>query len=84
MRSFTPPVRHSLVFASARLEDYRSLRELVDVLPQGAAGLEELGTMFESVGLGEESVEALLRLGNPKSAIDACVRLNHWERYTVR
>lgn len=52
----------------------------MDALPQGAAELAELGGMFESVGLGEDSVRALLRLGDPKVAIDSCVRLNHWER----
>lgn len=64
-----------------RLEDFQSLRELVDTLPREAPGLAELGAMFESVGLAEDAVRALLRLGNPKAAIDACVRLNHWERY---
>ena len=63
-----------------RLEEYDSLRELVDALPQGAAELAELSSMFESVGLGEDSVRALLRLGDPKGAIDSCIRLNHWER----
>lgn len=52
----------------------------MDALPQGAAELSGLGGMFESVGLGEDSVRALLRLGDPKGAIDACIRLNHWER----
>lgn len=52
----------------------------MDALPQGAAELAHLGSMFESVGLGEDSVRALLRLGDPKAAIDACIRLNHWER----
>ena len=64
-----------------RLEDYAGLRELLDVLPHGSNELANLGTMFESVGLGEDAVRALLRLGNPKGAIDACVRLNHWGRY---
>eukprot|EP00904_Undaria_pinnatifida_P002695 jgi/Undpi1/12426/HiC_scaffold_5.g02098.m1 len=63
-----------------RLEDYAGLRELLDVLPHGSNELANLGTMFESVGLGEDAVRALLRLGNPKGAIDACVRLNHWGR----
>ncbi|CAM9614606.1 unnamed protein product, partial [Ectocarpus sp. 12 AP-2014] len=63
-----------------RLEQYASLRELVDTLPHGATELAELGTMFESVGLGEDSVRALIRLGDPKGAIDSCIRLNHWRR----
>lgn len=63
-----------------RLEEYGSLRELVDALPEGAVELAELGSMFESVGLGEDSVRALLRMGDPKAAIDSCIRLNHWER----
>ena len=54
--------------------------ELVDALPQGAAELADLAGMFESVGLGEDSVRALLRLGDPRAAIDSCIRLNHWER----
>lgn len=63
-----------------RLEEYRSLRELVESLPQGASALAELGALFESVGLGEEAAQALVKLGDPTGAIDACVRLNHWER----
>ncbi|CAM9744540.1 unnamed protein product, partial [Sphacelaria rigidula] len=62
------------------LEEYRSLRELVESLPQGASALAELGALFESVGLGEEAAQALVKLGDPTGAIDACVRLNHWER----
>lgn len=69
------------MFLSGRLEEYDSLRELVDALPHGAAELAELSSMFESVGLGEDSVRALLRLGDPKGAIDSCIRLNHWERW---
>lgn len=53
----------------------------MDALPHGAGELADLGAMFESVGLGEDSVRALLRLGDPKAAIDSCIRLNHWERY---
>ena len=64
-----------------RLEEYSGLRDLLDVLPHGSAELANLGTMFESVGLAEDAVRALLRLGDPKGAIDACVRLNHWGRY---
>lgn len=67
-------------FDLARVEDYSSLRELVEMLPRGATTLAELGAMFESVGLSEDAVQALLRLGNAKGAIDACVRLNHWQR----
>ena len=63
-----------------RLGEYRSLRELVDSLPNGDPGLADLGSLFESVGLCEDAVRALLRLGNPKAAIDVCVRLNHWNR----
>lgn len=62
------------------MEEYGRLTGLIDTLPHGAAELAELGTMFESVGLGEDAVRALTRLGDPKAAIDACVRLNHWER----
>ncbi|CAB1118236.1 unnamed protein product [Ectocarpus sp. CCAP 1310/34] len=67
---------------SRRLRGYQyaSLRELVDTLPHGATELAELGTMFESVGLGEDSVRALIRLGDHKGAIDSCIRLNHWRR----
>ena len=72
--------RHPCTAPARRLEEYDSLRELVDALPQGAAELAVLGSMFESVGLGEDSVRALLRLGDPKAAIDSCIRLNHWER----
>lgn len=82
-RGDNPVARFLASFSLAhvgRLEEYDSLRELVDALPQGAAELAELGSMFESVGLGEDSVRALLRLGDPKAAIDSCIRLNHWER----
>lgn len=67
----------------ARLEEYSRLQELVSSLPREDPGLADLGSMFESVGLGEDAKRALVRLGDPKAAIDACIRLNHWDRLVV-
>ena len=49
-------------------------------VPTGAPLLLELGRKFESVGLHKPAVEAYVRAGETKQAIDCCVLLNQWER----
>lgn len=62
------------------LEDYKSLADLIDVLPEGNALLKDIGHKFTSVGLCEEAERAYLRCGDIKTAVDSCVLLNQWDR----
>jgi len=34
--------------------------------------------MFESVGLGEDAVDCLLKFGDPRAAVDCAIRLKDW------
>mmetsp|Transcript_18021 Transcript_18021/g.62369 ORF Transcript_18021/g.62369 Transcript_18021/m.62369 type:complete len:361 (+) Transcript_18021:76-1158(+) len=63
-----------------RLGDFAALEALAGAVPQGAPLLLDLGRKFESVGLHAPAVEAYLRAGEPKAAIDCCVLLNQWEK----
>eukprot|EP00437_Effrenium_voratum_P053185 CAMPEP_0181539186 /NCGR_PEP_ID=MMETSP1110-20121109/76247_1 /TAXON_ID=174948 /ORGANISM="Symbiodinium sp., Strain CCMP421" /LENGTH=1242 /DNA_ID=CAMNT_0023670801 /DNA_START=30 /DNA_END=3758 /DNA_ORIENTATION=+ len=61
------------------LEDYDSLERLIPQLPEGSPLLTEVGNKFSSVGLCEQAVQAYLRHGDVKTAVDTCVLLNQWE-----
>ncbi|CAE7432828.1 Wdr35 [Symbiodinium pilosum] len=61
------------------LEDYDSLERLIPQLPEGSPLLTEVGNKFASVGLCEQAVQAYLRHGDVKTAVDTCVLLNQWE-----
>jgi WD repeat-containing protein 35 len=61
------------------LEDYGSLKNLIDFLPEGSPLLADIGAKFTSVGLCEEAVKAYVRQGDVKTAVDACVLLNQWD-----
>lgn len=67
-----------LVQCYYKLEDYASLENLIDVLQPNDPLLLSLGSMFASVGMGKQSVEAYLKCNKVSSAIDACVSLNQW------
>mmetsp|Transcript_70623 Transcript_70623/g.121232 ORF Transcript_70623/g.121232 Transcript_70623/m.121232 type:complete len:527 (+) Transcript_70623:61-1641(+) len=47
---------------------------------QGSSLLLELAARLESVGLHESAVEAYLKAGQPRKAIDCAVLLNQWSR----
>jgi WD repeat-containing protein 35 len=61
------------------LEDYDSLHKLIEYLPEGSPLLTDIGHKFTSVGLCEQAVQAYLRCGDVKTAVDTCVLLNQWD-----
>merc|ERR1719281_1711489 len=61
------------------LEDYDALERLIGQLPEGSPLLTDIGNKFTSVGLCEQAVQAYMRYGDVKTAVDTCVLLNHWD-----
>lgn len=62
------------------LGDFNQLEALVGEIPEKAPLLKEMALKFTRAGLCSSAVEAYLRMGDIKSAIDSCVLLNEWER----
>lgn len=62
-----------------QMEEFDSLQRLADSLPDGHAALPKLGRQFASVGLAGASTKAYLKMGDVKSAVDACIGLNQWD-----
>eukprot|EP01138_Halocafeteria_seosinensis_P016315 gb/GECG01016645.1/.p1 GENE.gb/GECG01016645.1/~~gb/GECG01016645.1/.p1 ORF type:complete len:1236 (+),score=172.06 gb/GECG01016645.1/:1-3708(+) len=62
------------------LDDFKSLAEIVEVLPEGSPLLHDIGTKLQRVGVVDSAVDALLKAGDVKGAVDTCVLLNEWER----
>lgn len=62
------------------LDDYDNLNTLIDQIPEGSDFLKDVGDKFMSVGLCKEAVQAFLKAGEPKDAIDCCVLLNQWDQ----
>lgn len=60
------------------LEDYDSLENMVDQLQSGDNLLPKIGSMFASVGMGKQAVDAYVKSNNIPAAIETCVTLNHW------
>jgi WD repeat-containing protein 35 len=56
------------------LDDYASLERLLERIPDGADYLGDVGDKFMSVGLCKKAVEAFLKAGDAKRAIDCCSR----------
>ena len=56
-----------------------SLKRLSLKPAPGSLLLTEVGNKFASVGLCEQAVQAFLRHGDVKTAVDTCVLLNQWE-----
>lgn len=61
------------------LEDYNALERLINLLPEGSPLLTDVGNKFTSVGLCDQAVQAYLRHGDIKTAVDTCVLLNQWD-----
>ena len=68
----------SLANAYYKLEDFTSLEKLLDSIPENAPILEILGNKFQSMGLCSAAVNAFVKFGDVKKAIDCCVLLNEW------
>lgn len=61
-------------------ESYAALGALVAALPEGSPLLANVAGKLQSVGLTEGAAQALLRAGDIKGAVDACVLLNQWDK----
>jgi WD repeat-containing protein 35 len=62
------------------LEDFQALEKLITMVPEGNnILLSDMAKKFFSVGLCQPSVEAHMRAGDVKAAIDVCVELNEWD-----
>jgi len=53
---------------------------LIAVLPENSPILTNLGDKFQSIGMSEAAVEAYVKSGDVKKAIDCCVLLNQWNQ----
>jgi len=62
------------------LESYENLRTITEALPEGNPLLMEIGQKFQSVGLCDDAVDAYVKAGNIKVALDCCVLLNQWAK----
>jgi WD repeat-containing protein 35 len=69
-----------LIESYYHLEDFEGLSKMIEVLPDESPLLQQLGDMFQGVGLCEEAVQAYLKAGNVRQAIDCCVLLNQWNQ----
>jgi len=67
-----------LVEAYYILEDYTALSELAGSLNEGDPLLMNIGNKFSTVGLCENAVDAYVKAGDVKAAVDCCVLLNFW------
>jgi WD repeat-containing protein 35 len=56
------------------------MEKLVSALPDESPILERLAEKFKNVGLCEASVEAYIKFGDVKKAVDTCVVLNQWNK----
>ena len=64
-----------------RSEQWTSMIQLANDLPQeNVDHLNELGERFRRAGMCGPAVDALLKAGNVKAAVDCCVLLNQWDR----
>ncbi|KAI1895144.1 hypothetical protein AGOR_G00103280 [Albula goreensis] len=62
------------------LEDYDGLERLANSLPENHKLLPDIGQMFVTVGMCDQTVNAYLKCNQPKAAVDACVHLNQWNK----
>jgi len=69
-----------MVHCAYVLDDYATLEDLIEHIPEGSPFLRDVGDKFMSVGLCKKAVQAFLKAGDPKLAIDCCVLLNQWDQ----
>jgi WD repeat-containing protein 35 len=65
------------------LEEFGALERMVGRMPPGPAGaaaLSALAFRLQSVGLTDAAVNAYLKAGDSKSAVDCCIALSQWDR----
>jgi len=61
-----------------KLEDFEALALLIESLPQASPMLEGIGETFKNMGLCKEAVDAFVKFGDVKRAVDCCILLNQW------
>lgn len=69
-----------LVECQRRLGDYSAMQKMVVDLPDESPLLLKLGTELQAVGLHRDAVDAFVKGGDIKAAVDCCVLLNQWEK----
>jgi len=69
-----------LVDAYFNIEDFEGMKGIIEIVPEGNNLLMEIGEKLQSVGLCDEAVDAFLKAGNVKRALDCCVLLNQWAK----
>jgi len=62
------------------LEDFVNLEKHINMLPEGNPLLKVIGEKFISVGMVTQAVNAYIRGGEPRLAIDGCASLNEWDK----
>ncbi|XP_011196664.1 WD repeat-containing protein 35 [Zeugodacus cucurbitae] len=67
-----------LMDALYHLERFDELDQCIDKLPEKSPLLAKIAEMLASVGMCTEAVKAYLKMGDPKSAVNACVNLRQW------
>ncbi|XP_034481255.1 WD repeat-containing protein 35 [Drosophila innubila] len=60
------------------MEQFDELEKCVDKLPEKSPLLTKLAEMLVSVGMCSEAVQAYLKFGDQKAAVNACVNLRQW------
>ncbi|GAB5366413.1 hypothetical protein AAMO2058_001141600 [Amorphochlora amoebiformis] len=60
------------------VDDYDTLKKLLETIPDGTPWLKKLGVKFQSVGLCEEAVKAYMKMNDLQSGVECCVVLNQW------
>lgn len=60
------------------LEDYAGLEKMVSSLPENHKLLPDIASMFLTVGMCTQAVDAYIKCNHIKAAIDCCVSLNQW------
>ena len=60
------------------IEDYDSLAQIIEELPENDPLLNELADRFQLAGMAEYAVKCYEKMGEYKKAVDCCVLLNQW------
>ncbi|CAI4227348.1 unnamed protein product [Auanema sp. JU1783] len=68
-----------LLYCYLKMDDYVGLDILATNLPDGHHLLEELGFVFGSAGLCDQSVNCYIRNDKIPKALDVCIQLNQWD-----
>jgi WD repeat-containing protein 35 len=67
-----------LIECFTMIEDYDSLSQIIEEIPENDPLLNELADRFQLAGMAEYAVKCYEKLGEYKKAVDCCVLLNHW------